>query len=99
MRGGGRCTPLPTFLFAFYSKLSWGTHTLKCLTLQTFLLRMPLWKKKIKKFSFTPLSEHFEIWVWKPAMAERVKAIKLHLISRNIYNKIRRKLKHAKTYT
>ena len=29
-------------------------------------------KKKIKKFSFTPLSEHFEIWVWKPAMDERV---------------------------
>ena len=38
--GGGRCTPLPLFLFAFYSKLSWGTHTWKFLTLETFLLRM-----------------------------------------------------------
>ena len=32
-------------LFASYSKLSWGTHTWKLLNLQTFLLRMPLWKK------------------------------------------------------
>ena len=28
--------------------------------------------KKNKKFSCTPLSEHFEIWVWKPAMSSRV---------------------------
>ena len=43
--GGGRRTPLPPFLFAFYSKLSWGTHTWKFFTLQAFLLQMPLWKK------------------------------------------------------
>ena len=35
-----------------------------------------LYEKKIKKFSSPPpLSEHFEIWVWKPAIAERVKGI------------------------
>ena len=43
--GGALYAPLP-FLFACYLKLSWGTHTKKYLTLQTFLLRMPLWKKK-----------------------------------------------------
>ena len=32
-----------------------------------------LYEKKIKKFSFTSLSEHFEIWVWKPNMDARVK--------------------------
>ena len=47
------CTPLSPFPFAIYSKFSWGTHTWKFLTLQAFLLRMPLWKK-IDKFSFTP---------------------------------------------
>ena len=69
--GGALYAPPPPLLFAFYSKLSWGTHTWKFLTLQAFLLQMPIWKKN-KKFSFTPLSEHFEIWVWKPAIAERV---------------------------
>ena len=51
---GGRCTPPPPSLFF-------------CLLHKIIMRRMPLWKK-IKKFSFTSLSGHFEIWVWKSAM-------------------------------
>ena len=40
-------------------------------------------KKKIKKFSVTTLSEHFEIWVWKPAIAERVKESHIIVVGRN----------------
>ena len=40
-RSEGRCTPLPTLFFAFYSKYLETTHTWKFLTLQTFLLPMP----------------------------------------------------------
>ena len=35
-----------------------------------FVANAPM--KKIKKFSSTPLSEHFEVLVRKPAIAERV---------------------------
>ena len=65
--GGGRGTPLPPHLFAFYSKVSLGIHTWILASL--FVENAPM-KKKIKKFSFTPHSEHFEIWVGKPV--ERV---------------------------
>ena len=53
---GGGALYAPPSLFSLYSKLSWGTYTWKFLTLQTFLLRMPLWKRN-QKFNFTPLSE------------------------------------------
>ena len=39
--------------------------------LENFVADAPM-KKKIKKFSSTPLSEQFEIWIWKPAIAKRV---------------------------
>ena len=40
---------------------------LKILDPASLFVADALQEKKIKKFSFTPLSEHFEIWVWKPA--------------------------------
>ena len=72
---GGRCTPPPLSFFlpvtqnyheAPISEYSWPCKPFCC-----------GWpdEKKIKKFSFNPLSEHFEIWVWKPAMAERVNSV------------------------
>ena len=76
--GWGRCTPLPPFLFAFYSELSWGTHTWKFLTLQTFLLRMPQWKKKIKNLNF-------EKSVQKPPVLERIKRF---LVTLGLYLRI-----------
>ena len=36
---------------------------LKILDLASLIVADAHMKKKIKKFSFTPLSEHFEIWV------------------------------------
>ena len=44
---------LPCFL-AYFSKLSWGIHTWKFLTLPTFLLPMPIWKKKSKNLVLPP---------------------------------------------
>ena len=76
MEGALYGPPLPFFLpvtqnyhEALITENSWSC--------KPFLLRMPLWKK-IKKFSLTPLSEHYgAIWVWKPVMGERVKGIRL----------------------
>ena len=59
---GRSCTPLAPFFFAFYSKNLSATHTSKFLSLQTFLLRMSIWKKNRKIWSPSP-SEHFEISV------------------------------------
>ena len=72
--GGGEAlyAPLPPFLFACYSKYHEAPIPENSWPCKTFFCGC-LYEKKIKKFSFTPLSEHFEIWVWKPAMGERVK--------------------------
>ena len=71
--GGGRCTLLPPLLFAFYSKYLEATHTWKFLTLQTFLLRIPLWEKK----RVYHLSEYFEKSVQKSPVLEKIKKIPL----------------------
>ena len=64
----------PPFLpFCFLLKISLGDPYLKILDLANLFVAVAH-IKKIKKFSFTPLSEHFEKWVLKPAIAERVKA-------------------------
>ena len=55
-----KCPSLPCFLP--HSKLSWGTHTWKFLTLQTFLLRMPLWKKTPSQSTLKYGSEN-RLWV------------------------------------
>ena len=61
---------IPPLLFAFYSKYLEAFHTWKFLTLQTFLLRILLWKKKIKNLVLTPLRA---LWksVQKPSVLER----------------------------
>ena len=59
---GALYAPTPPFVFTCYSKY------LKILDFANLFVADAPMKKKIKKFSFTPLSEHFEIWVWKPAM-------------------------------
>ena len=71
--GGEAIRPLPLLCFiAIYSKFLKATYTWKFLT-----LRIPLWNKKT-------LSEHFEIWVWKSPMEERVKEIRI-MIAKCIY--------------
>jgi len=63
MGGGGAVRPPPPFLFACYSKIIIRHSYLKILDLANLFVADATKKKKIKKFSFTPLSEHFEIWV------------------------------------
>ena len=62
--GGGRCTVYapPSFSFCLLLKIIMRHPYLKILDLANlFVADAPM--KKIKKFSFTPLAEHFEIWV------------------------------------
>ena len=60
--------PPSRLLFAFLHQISWGNPYIKILDLANLFVAYAPMKKKIKKFSFTPLLEHCEIWVWKPAM-------------------------------
>ena len=52
--GGGAVRPTPVF-FAFDSKYLEATHIWKCLTLQTFFLRISLWKNKSINLAPFPL--------------------------------------------
>jgi len=72
--GRGAVCPLPLFFFCLLLKMS---PYLKILD-QTFLLPMPLWRKK--KVNHPPLPSHpenFEISVQKPPMDERVNVANL----------------------
>jgi len=52
-------SPLPPLFLAFYSKYLEATQTWQFLTLQNFLLRMPLWK--FKKIALLPLRAFWNI--------------------------------------
>ena len=61
------------WMFVLYKDLK-TTNNWTFFTFRSFLLRMPLWKKRTKTLVFL-LSEHFEICFWKSPMNERVKMI------------------------
>ena len=63
--------PPPPLGFYPLLKISLGNPYLKILDLsKLFIADAPV--KKKSTFLFYPLSEHFEIWVQKPPMVERV---------------------------
>ena len=68
---GGRCTPLPPLLLAFYLKCLEATHTWKFLTLQTFCCGCPFEKKS--NILVLPPLRAFEKSVQKPPVLGTVK--------------------------
>ena len=58
-----RCTPPPSLSFCLLLKIIMRHIYLKILDLANLFVADAPMKKKIKKFSSTPLSEHFKIWV------------------------------------
>ena len=73
MSGGGvHCTPPPSLVFLpFTQNIFRQPIPENSWPYKTFYCRCP-YEKKNQKIYFYPLSEHFEIWVRKPPMAERV---------------------------
>ena len=75
--GGGALygvRPPPPLFFCPLLKISLGNPHLKILDLSKLFISDAPMKKKFKKFIFTPShAEHFEIWVRKSPIAERVK--------------------------
>ena len=61
--GKGVESPPPPTVFCPLLKIFFSQPYLKILDLANLFVSDALMKKKIKQFSFTPLSEHFEIWV------------------------------------
>ena len=74
LRGGGTVRPPPPLALVFCPllKLSLRNPYLKILDLAKLFVAIYSWKIN-PKFLFYPLSEQFEIWIWKPPMGERVK--------------------------
>ena len=66
--GEGALYAPTSFSFCLLLKIIMRDQYLKILDLANLFVADATMKKQIKKLSFTPLSEHFEIWVWKPTM-------------------------------
>ena len=61
--GEGALFPPPSLYFCLLLKIIIWHQYLKILDLANLFVADAPMKKKNKKYSFTPLSEHFEIWV------------------------------------
>ena len=64
-------TPPPSLVFSPLLKISLGNPYLKILDLTKLIADAPI------KKSVNLISDHFEIWVQKPPMDERVKKIEI----------------------
>ena len=71
-------TPLP--FFALCSKSRQATHTWKFLTLLNFLLRIPIWKRKITQNLFSPAQSTFA------TSSAKIFLKKFALIKKSSYN-------------
>ena len=72
MGGGALYTP-PSLSFCLLLKIIIRHPYLKILDLANLFIANAPMKNKSRNLVLPPHSEHFKMWVWKPAIAERVK--------------------------